>query len=133
MAEKSKQLSQTEAKETKKETAEDRVEKKVRSRLSPYEWRLLREQLGIKKKLTAFQREFRRQLATFITGAFAFVAALLWRDAIKSFLEKYQSLIEDLMPIKEVWVTELFTAFVVSALAIVVIILVTKSLKVNEK
>ncbi len=136
MAEKSKQPSQTEAKEgkeTKKETAEDRVEKKVRSRLSPYEWRLLRERLGIKKKLTAFQREFRRRLATFITGAFAFVAALLWRDAIKSFLEKYQSLIEESLPIKEVWVTEVFTAFVVSAIAIVVIILVTKSLKVNEK
>ena len=123
-------------KEDKKETAEERVEKKVRKRLTPYEWRLLKKRIenievkrGLKTHLSVFQREFRKQLATFITGAFAFVAALLWRDAIKSFIKTYEEYIVRLMPIKEGWLVEFATAFAVSILAIIAIIVLSKLLK----
>ncbi len=84
---------------------------------------------NLKKEFTAFQREFRKHLAQFITGAFAFVAALLWRDAIKSFIERYKETIENSMPIKEVWFAQFFTAFAVSVIAVIAIIIVSKVLK----
>ncbi len=86
----------------------------------------------IKGGLTGFQREFRNQLATFITGAFAFVAALLWRDAIKSYLDTYQELIQNSMPIKEVWVVQFFTAFLVTVVAVIAIVIITKLLKPSK-
>lgn len=111
------------------EEAEKKLRTKLRKKLTPYEWKLLRERLGIKRKLTTFQYEFRKQLATFITGAFAFVAALLWRDAIKSYLGRYQELIQNIMPIKEVWAVELFTAFLVTIVAVIAIVIVSRLLK----
>lgn len=112
--------------------SEKEVEKRIRKKLTPYEWRKLREKIKF-EYLTAFQKEFRKQLATFITGAFAFVAALLWRDAIKSFVEKYQNLIKEIMPLKEVWVIQFFTAFAVSIIAVIAIIVISKVLGVEKK
>jgi len=122
------------------ETVEEKTEKKVRSKLSPYEWRLLRKGLkgtdvqnGLKSKLSKFKREFRLQLSTFITGAFAFVAALLWRDAISSFLNKYQKLLVGWVPIKEEWFVQFYTAFFVSIVAVVAIVLISKYMKPHDK
>lgn len=86
----------------------------------------------IKLSLSVFQKEFRKHLTTFITGAFAFVAALLWRDAIQSFLNQYKDTIQSMMPIKEVWFAQLFTAFAVSAIAVIAIIIISKLLRVEE-
>ncbi|MFH8087029.1 MAG: DUF5654 family protein [Candidatus Aenigmatarchaeota archaeon] len=85
------------------------------------------------KGLGTFQKEFRKHLSTFITGAFAFVAALLWRDAIQSFLDRYKITIQELMPIKEIWFSQLFTAFAVSIVAVIAIIVISKLLKVEEE
>jgi hypothetical protein len=85
----------------------------------------------IEVELTSFQKEFRKHLATFITGAFAFVAALLWNDAIKSILDTYKERIELIMPIKEIWFAKLFIAFVISIVAGIVVI--SKLLKVEEE
>ena len=82
--------------------------------------------------LTSFQKEFRKHLATFITGAFAFVAALLWRDAIQSIINRYKEVIQSLMPIKEIWFAQFFIAFAVSIIAVAAIVVVSKLLKVEE-
>ena len=82
----------------------------------------------IRSEFTSFQKEFRKQMATLITGAFAFVAALLWRDAIKSYFEKYRSGIESIMPVKETWFIEFFTALLVSIVAVIAIVIITKLL-----
>jgi len=126
--------------EIKKETAEEKVEKKVKKRLTPYEWRLLRKRVedaevrrGLKSKFSSFQREFRRQLTVFITGAFAFVAALLWRDAIKSFLNKYQEVIVYWVPIKEEWLLQTYTALAVSVVAVIAIVVISRYLKPNDE
>ena len=86
----------------------------------------------VKSHLSSFQKEFRKHLSTFLTGAFAFVAALLWRDTIKSFLIYYEEFIKKLMPIKEVWFTQLITAIAVTIVAVIGIIVISRVLKVEE-
>lgn len=127
-------------KEGRKETAAERVEKKVRSKLTAYEWRLLKKRLeeievrkGLRSKFSAFQHEFRRQLSTFITGAFAFVAALLWRDAIKSFIERYREFIVEWIPLRDEWFIQFYTAFAVTIIAVVAIVLISRYLKPSKK
>lgn len=88
-----------------------------------------KEILNLKNELTEFEKEFRKHLATFITGAFALVAALLWNDAIKSFLDRYQNRIVEMIPIKEQWVVQFVTAFSVTVIAVAAIIIVSKILK----
>ena len=80
----------------------------------------------IKTHLSAFQKELRRQMVTFITGAFSFVAALLWRDAIQSMLTHYENAIQTIVPIKELWVTQFFVAFFVTILAVIIIYFLSK-------
>lgn len=87
----------------------------------------------LKGGVSNFQREFRKQLAVLVTGAFAFVAGLFWRDAIKSYIDKYEDLIQATMPIKETWFVQLFTALFVSIIAIIAIIAVTKLLRVEDR
>jgi len=84
---------------------------------------------GIKTYFSSFQKEFRKHLSTFITGAFAFVAALLWRDAIKSFLDRYQNYILSVFSIEDSWVADLFTAFAVTVVAVFAIVIISKILK----
>jgi hypothetical protein len=84
----------------------------------------------IRTELSSFHREFRRHLSTFITGAFAFVAALLWRDAISSFLERYKEFIQNTLPF-EGWILQFFIAFAVSIVAVVAIVIISKILKVE--
>ncbi len=84
----------------------------------------------LKKEISSFQKEFRKQLSTFITGAFAFVAALLWRDAISSLLERYKDFIQRSLPF-EGWVLQFFIAFAVSIVAVLAIVIVSKILKVD--
>lgn len=110
-----------------------RIKKYVESKLTRKEIKALRERIKIEDELTSFQVEFRKHLATFITGAFAFVAALLWRDAIKSFLNKYTESIQNSIPWKEEWVIQLFTALAVSLLAVVAIVIISRALKVKGK
>ena len=85
----------------------------------------------LKGGMSNFHREFRKQLATLITGAFAFVAGLFWRDAIKSYLDRYGDVIKTFMPIKEEWFLQVFTALLVSIIAIFAIIAITRLLRVD--
>jgi len=84
-------------------------------------------------ELSSFKKDFRKHLASFITGAFAFVAGLLWRDAIQSILIRYKEKIQSAMPIKEAWFSQLFTALIISIVAVIAILLISKVLRVEEK
>jgi hypothetical protein len=87
----------------------------------------------LRKELSEFQKEFRKHLTTFITGAFAFVSALLWRDAIQSLLDIYKKEIEYLMPFHNIWLAKFFIAFAVSVIAVVAIVIISKVLKIEKK
>ena len=50
-------------------------------------WKKSKNTMTISHHFTRYQREFRRQMTTFIVGAFSFVAALVWNDAIKETLK----------------------------------------------
>ena len=83
----------------------------------------------VKREISSFQKELKKHLTTFITGSFAFVAALLWRDAISSFLETYKELIQTSLPFKELWIVKFFTAIAVSFVAVLGIVVVSRFLK----
>jgi len=69
------------------------------------------------------KKEFLKQLATLITAAFGFVAALAWNDAIKSMFEEGGALaiLADSGP----WVY----AILVTMLAVIVTFWITKLIK----
>ena len=83
--------------------------------------------------LSKFEREFRKQMLAFTTGAFTFVAALLWKDAIMSYLERYKELFESAMPIKEAWFVQFSTAILMSVVAVLAIMALTRFLKMDDK
>lgn len=103
------------------------LEKKVRSKLTNYEWKTLKERMRLNDKMSSFQREYRKQMRTFIIGAFSFVAALFWRDAIRSGIDMIISMVS--IPIQQEVVINFITALLVSGIAIVAIILISKTTK----
>ncbi len=78
---------------------------------------------AVSEKLSEFQKEFRKHMVVFITGAFSFVAALTWNDAIREAISMI-SLQGSVLFVK------FLTAIIVSAVAIIAIIFVTKVLRV---
>lgn len=85
----------------------------------------------LKKESKIFTKEFNRYFKTFLTGAFTFVAALLWRDAISSTLNEegvkvfFSSAIPSLGQVGIMYLT----AVSVTAVAVISIILVNRVLK----
>lgn len=82
----------------------------------------------VKYHLSDFQREFRKHLTTFITGAFAFVAALIWRDAISKSIES----LKELIPQVRGWVFDYLIAIFITLIAVIAIIAISKLLKVEK-
>lgn len=82
-------------------------------------WEAERTKMVVAKRLTRYQREFRRHMATFVIGSFSFVAALLWNDAIKSTLDKIQFGSNFVL-------FKYLTALIVSTIAILIIIFLTE-------
>ena len=66
-----------------------------------------------------FQREFRKQLATLVTAAFGFVAALFWNTAIKDAINAF-------IPPAQTWVGETLVAIFVTFIAVLAIWLVSR-------
>ncbi|MFH1586082.1 MAG: DUF5654 family protein [archaeon] len=71
-----------------------------------------------KEKATRFKREFRKSIVTAISAAFGFLIALVWKDAITEFVNDLTSA----SPLKGT----LFTAIVVTIIAVLGIMLVSK-------
>ncbi|MCD6381883.1 MAG: hypothetical protein J7L43_02805, partial [Candidatus Aenigmarchaeota archaeon] len=76
----------------------------------------------ISKTIKKFHLELRKQMATFITGAFSFVAALIWRDAIRSFIDSIISKETLQIYIRSEWLINLIIAIIVTIVAVIGII-----------
>lgn len=79
--------------------------------------------------LSSFRNEFKKHLSTFITGAFAFVAALVWRDAISKSIESLKVRI----PYLGGWIFDYTVAIIITVVAVIAIVIISKLLKVEEK
>jgi len=81
------------------------------------------------KQIKEFSLLFKKHLAEFIIGAFSFVAALLWRDAIQELINVYRKAIENFIPFQGILITKFLIAIFVSIFAIFAIVLISKFLK----
>ncbi|MCD6403079.1 MAG: hypothetical protein J7K98_01980 [Candidatus Aenigmarchaeota archaeon] len=81
-----------------------------------------------------FRKEFKKNLATFISGAFGFVAALVWRDTIRQLIDRIvkTEFIQSLIPMGEEWILQFVTAIIVTIIAVLGIFVVTKFLRTEE-
>lgn len=93
-------------------------------------WRNERRKLVLRKELTAFEKEFRKNMVMLITGAFAFVAALFWRDAIKPLFEQFKPGAATISQVDMLY--NIVAAFVVSIIAIIAIIFLSRLAKVEK-
>ena len=86
------------------------------------------------EELENFQKELKKHFLTFITGSFSFVAALVWRDAIKSIIDKIlkSTWMLEKIPVKEAWFLQLLTAILVTIIAVLGIYTATKFLRASE-
>ncbi|MBN2252175.1 MAG: hypothetical protein JW701_00650 [Kosmotogaceae bacterium] len=95
------------------------------------------EPVEIRKKLKKgskyFTKEFNQYFKTFITGAFSFVAALLWRDAISYALnqEKAKAFVAETFPFLGEGGMLFITAFIVTIVAVISITIVNRILKTD--
>ena len=80
----------------------------------------------IKKEVKEFKSEFRKKLVEFIVGAFTFTAALTWNNTIQSWVSSSVNSIEKTIPGLQQWMLDLFTAIIVTIIAVVGIIFVSK-------
>lgn len=87
----------------------------------------------LKNHLYSFRKEFNKHLTTFVTGAFAFVAALLWRDAITYTLTNESELIANVFPFFGEGGLKYVTAFIITIVAVVAIIIISRLLKTEEE
>lgn len=128
--EKKEELTEEERKEKQEKLKRERERqffRRVRKKLTDYEWRRVREEMQMRSKLSNFQKEFRKHLAVFITGAFAMVAGLLWRDAITEFFDRYLVLFIRSVPLGEDWVVNTLVAVLVSFVAVIAIMIISKT------
>ncbi len=94
------------------------------------EWKKLRERIKLREGIKSFEKEFRKHMTTFITGALAFVAGLLWQDAIQSGLNTI--LKKHYIPTQMEWLFKLITALLFSVIAIVSIVVISKTMKISQ-
>jgi uncharacterized BrkB/YihY/UPF0761 family membrane protein len=78
----------------------------------------------VKHHISSFRKEFNKHMAAFITGAFAFVAALLWRDAIQNSLDQIKDMIPDIGVL-----ADYLTALVITIVAVIAIVFISRILK----
>ncbi len=76
-----------------------------------------------------FLNLFKKHLSEFVIGAFAFVSALLWRDAIQELINRYRESIQQLVPFEGVIITKFIIALAVTFVAVLAIAIVSRLLK----
>jgi type IV secretory pathway VirB2 component (pilin) len=82
-------------------------------------------------KFWEFEREFSKQLTAIITGGFALIVALIWKDAIRVYLDQHQEIVQTSLNL-ESWVVQFLFAFRATIVAVVGII-ITKKLLIRKK
>ena len=83
--------------------------------------------MKIKKEVKEFKSEFRKRLVEFVVGAFTFTAALTWNNTISSWVNSSTAFLKSVGLQK--WMLDLFSAIVVTAIAVIGIVFVSKILK----
>jgi len=85
--------------------------------------------------LSYFRKQFNKRFTDFIVGAFALVTALLWSSAINKTLnsERVKTFFSEAFPILKDEGLSYATAFVVTVVAVVMIVIISKLLKLEEK
>ena len=101
--------------------------KKVKKFIVPKEndWKNSSRKMVIKRELSGMQEEFRKQMGTLITSALAFVAALFWRDSLTE-------VFNDIFPPGQQVIAKFATAVIVSIIAVLAIVLITRMLRAKE-
>lgn len=77
----------------------------------------------LKNEMNVFKKQTRHQIATLVTSAFGFVAALFWRDAIKAFIEQAFNIT---VGAGESWFVQVIIALVITIFAAAVIYYISK-------
>jgi hypothetical protein len=85
----------------------------------------------LREHAKTFRREFNKQMLVFITGAFSFMAALVWNTAIQEIITNYKTEIFSYLPLKDTYLIDIGFAFVVTVIAVIAIITVARFLKVE--
>lgn len=87
-------------------------------------WKITRIKKAMNYQLVSLQKDFNKQMGTFIIGAFSFVAALLWRDAVAEALKVFE--------LKSSFIIFKFlSAVIVSTIAIFMIIIINRRIKIE--
>lgn len=81
--------------------------------------------IKMREQLKSLKTQTKRQMMTLITSAFGFVAALFWRDAIKSFLEQTINV----TPGEGLWTVQVLVALGVTFLAVIITFLLSRGMK----
>jgi F0F1-type ATP synthase assembly protein I len=79
----------------------------------------------LRKQLRSLKSETQRTTITLVTSAFGFVAALFWRDAIKSLLDQTFGV----MPGEGYWGVQMIVAIIVTMIAAIVTFSLSKTLE----
>lgn len=112
---------------------ETRTEAKPKQRRLSERLEVNHEDIGkrLEKESRLFTKEFNKYFKNFVTGAFTFVAALLWRDAISSTLneEGVKVFFSSVIPFLDQGGVMYLTAVFVTIVAVFSIILVNRVLK----
>jgi len=78
--------------------------------------------LPVKEHASALKGEVKKQITNLVTAAFGFVAALSWNDAIKA-------MINEVLKNQTVWYWMVLNAVVVTVIAVIAIVLISKYMK----
>ena len=92
-------------------------------------WRTAKRSILINEHITELGLSFKKHISEFVTGAFAFVAALVWRDAIQDSVLSLRELLPHVSP----WILNYTMAAIVTIISVLGIIAINKVLKIKEK
>ena len=93
------------------------------------DWRSARRSIILNGHITEIGSSFKKHLSEFVTGAFAFVAALVWRDAIQGSILS----LREVLPHVEPWILNYAMAIIVTVISVIGIIAVNKLLRIKDK
>ncbi|TAL48609.1 hypothetical protein EPN87_00130 [archaeon] len=88
-------------------------------------WRNARNEMALNEHITELGLSFRKHISEFVTGAFAVVAALVWKDAIQESIMSIKYVLPNTSP----WVLNYIMAILVTIISVVGIVVVNKVLK----
>lgn len=77
-----------------------------------------------KKHLNSFKREFKKHMTVAITAAFAFLIALVWRDAIQESINAFVTNIG--IQIQNVYLYKIYVAILITVVGVIALIIFSR-------